>query len=119
MIMEKSDNKPKANKPLRETDNMEKSDLPYDPNINKDDKQALQERGHSMSPTDDQFLADREESVDFAAEDLDIPGRNIADTTQRGTDLPDEENFQYDKSGVKKKFRRDLDNLPDEDSDNT
>lgn len=114
--MEKKENKPKASKTLRENDDNERNDLPYDPNINKDDRQALQERGHNMSPTDDQFLADRENEVDFAAEDLDIPGRNDADTTHRGTDIPDEQNFQYDKSGVKKKRSNDNDIL-DEDTE--
>lgn len=114
--MKKKENSSKANKPLRDSDRIEKNDLPYDPNINRDDKQALQERGLNMSPADDEFLADRERPVDFAADDLDIPGRNEADTTHRGTDIPDEENFQYDQSGVRKK-RSGLDNIPDEDAE--
>lgn len=114
--MDKKDNMPKANKPLRENDNNEKNDLPYDPNITKEDKQALQERGHNMSPTDDQFLADRDRPADFAAKDLDIPGRNQADTSHRGTDIPDEQNFQYDRSGMKKK-RSNEDDIPDRDTE--
>lgn len=83
--------------------NKETNKLPYDPDINKEDKQALQERGHNMNPTDDKILENRKKPVDFTADQLDIPGRNEADTSQRGTDIPDEENFQYDKSGEKKK----------------
>lgn len=115
--MEKKDNTPRANKLNREDDQNQKNDIPYDPNITKDDKQALQERGQNMSPTDDQFLADRERPVDFSAEDLDIPGRNQADTSHRGTDIPDEQNFQYDRSGMKKKRSNDGE-IPDRDTQN-
>lgn len=111
--MSKDTNKPKANKTLREEDHIEKNDLHYDPNINSDDKQALQDRGHNMNPTDDKYVEDRERPVDFAADDLDIPGRNLADTTHEGTDIPDEENFQYDQSGVKKK-RSGVEEIPDD-----
>ncbi len=99
--MNKRENEPKANKPTREKDNIKKNDLPYDPEINEDDRQILQEKGHSMAPNEDRdkFLADRERPVDFAADDLDIPGRNESDTTHDGTDLPDEENFQYNQRG--------------------
>ncbi len=114
--MNKKENLPKANKPKRDEDHIEQNDLPYDPNINEDDKQALQERGHNMNPSDDRFLAERDRPVDFTAEDLDIPGRNQADNTHEGTDIPDEENFQYDERGVKKN-RSDLDDIPDPDQD--
>ena len=113
--MKKEMDNSKANKPLRERDQIKNNDLPYDPDINSDDKQALQEKGLNMNPTDDQFLAERKRPVDLAAKDLDIPGRDEADTTHRGTDIPDEENFQYDQSGVKKK-RSGLEDIPDEDA---
>lgn len=114
--MERKENKPIANKPIREDDHIEQNDLPYDPNINKDDKQALQERGLDINLNDDRFLAERDRPVDFAADDLDIPGRNEADTTHEGTDIPDEENFQYDQSGLKKE-RSGLEDIPDEDAE--
>ena len=110
--MEKKD-LPKQNKPVRE--NLNKNELPYDPNITREDKQALQERGLNMNPTDDKFLADRDRPVDFTAEELDIPGRNEVDTPHRGTNIPDEENFQYDESGVKKKAFNE-DTIPDEEA---
>lgn len=101
--MSKKENKPKANKPVREDDHIEKKDLPYDPNINEEDRQALQEKGLSMAPDEDRdkFLADRDRPVDFAAEDLDIPGRNERDTTHNGKDIPDEDNFQYNERGTR------------------
>ncbi len=117
--MEKKSNKPKANKPIREDDHINKSDLPYDPNINKDDKQALQKRGLNMSPNDDKFLSETERPVDFAAEDLDIPGRNEADTTHDGPDIPDEENYQFNEKGVKKKRGpHNEEEIPDDDNKN-
>ena len=114
--MEKKENRSKANKPIREDDHIEQNDLPYDPNINKDDKQALQERGLDINLNDDRFLAERERPVDFAADDLDIPGRNEADTTHDGADIPDEENFQYDQRGARIK-RSGLEDIPDEDAE--
>lgn len=76
--------------------------LPYDPNINKDDEQALHDKNLSMNQNQDKPLADRE-NVDFTAEELDIPGRNDTDTSDEGTDLPDEENFQFNERGKKPK----------------
>lgn len=115
--MEKKENRSKANKPIREDDHIEQNDLPYDPNINEDDKQALQERGLNMSPNDDKFLAERDRPVDFAADDLDIPGRNEADTSHEGTDQPDEENFQFNERGVPKRRNNEEDIPDDEDID--
>ncbi|CAN5402160.1 hypothetical protein BH23BAC2_BH23BAC2_07620 [soil metagenome] len=111
----KNEERPKANKPLRKEDNLKENDLPYDPDINEDDKQALQERGINMNPRDKKFLAERDRPLDFAAKDLDIPGRDERNTTHEGTDIPDEQNFQYDESGIKKK--RKLEDIPDPDDE--
>lgn len=112
--MNRKDNNPKSNKPLREDDHIEKNDLPYDPNITKDDLRALDERGNTRTSNEERFLAERERPVDFTNEDMDIPGSDEADTTHSGTDLPDEENFQYDESGKKKPFNEDQ--IPDEEA---
>jgi len=113
--MDKKENKPKANKPIREDDQIETNDLPYDPNITKDDLQALDERSINRSPSEERFLAERDRPVDLTAEDLDIPGTDLADTTHEGTDIPDEENFQYDERGVEN-TGLDENDLPDPDS---
>lgn len=94
--------RPKANKPKRETDHIEKNDLPYDPNINQEDRQALHEEGLSMDQGRDRPLSERDRPVDFTGKDLDIPGQAESDTTHAGTDLPDEENNQYNERGVRK-----------------
>lgn len=99
--MSKKENEPKANKPKRESDNIEKTDLPYDPNINRDDEFALNPKGHSMDRGQDKDLADREESVDFTAKNLDIPGRDERDTTHKNSGNPDEENHQFNEKGVR------------------
>lgn len=115
-----SENEKKPNKPLRESDNIEQNDLPYDPNINKDDLQALQEKGHSMAPDEDsdKFLAERKRPVDFAGEDLDIPGRQERDVTHDTTDIPDEDNHQFNNRGVRTDEERKSDH-PDTDEDIT
>lgn len=112
--MSKKGNTPKANKPIRDDDHIETNDLPYDPNINQDDLQALDERSINRSPNEERFLAERDRPVDFTTGDLDIPGRELADTTHKGTDIPDEENFQYDERGVENEQSND-DDIPDPD----
>lgn len=72
--------------------------LPYDPNINSDDKQALHDKNLSMNQNQDKPLAERE-NVDFSGEELDIPGSDESDTSNEGTDIPDEENFQFNERG--------------------
>ena len=103
--MSNKKNQPKANKPVRREDKIEKNELPYDPNINKDDKQALHDKGLSMDQGQDKPLENRRRPVDFAGKDLDIPGREEVDTTHKGTDIPDEANYQFNERGV----RRDAD----------
>lgn len=97
--MSERENKPKANKPKREDDHIEKNDLPYDPNINKDDLQALHQKGLSMDQGQDKSLAERDRPADFTAKDLDIPGRNERDTTHKESGIPDEENYQFNQRG--------------------
>lgn len=100
--MPREEDYPKANKPKREDDHIEKNDLPYDPNINEDDLQALHDEGLSMDQNQDKPLAERDRPVDFTGKDLDIPGRNERDTTHKGTDIPDEDNHQFNERGVRK-----------------
>lgn len=99
--MSNKKNQSKANKPIREDDHIEPNDLPYDPNINTDDMQALHNKGLSMDQGQDKPLSERKRPVDFTGKDLDIPGRNEADTTHDGTDIPDEENYQFNERGVR------------------
>lgn len=107
--MSEKENKPLANKPKREDDHIEKNDLPYDPNINKDDLQALHEKGLSMDQGQDKSLSERERPVDFTAKDLDIPGRDERDTSHEGTGIPDEENYQFNQRGVRTDEEKDAD----------
>lgn len=107
-------NQPKANKPIREDDHIEKNDLPYDPNINSDDMQALHDKGLSMDQGQDKPLAERKRPVDFTGKDLDIPGRNEADTTHDGADIPDEENYQFNERGARTDAEKNRDH-PDPD----
>ncbi len=99
--MSANENNSQANKPKREKDYVGKNDLPYDPNINQDDKQALNPKGHSMNRGQDKPLAERKRPVDFAGGDLDIPGRNERDMSNESSGLPDEENFQFKEQGTR------------------
>ena len=67
----------------------------YNSNITKEDLQALgtDRKNIHQDQGDDQILQDRTRPVDFAAEDLDIPGRvSSQDQTQKMTD---EENKHF------------------------
>lgn len=72
----------------------ESENLPYNPNVTQHDLDILRQENVHGDGGDDQQLREREHPVDFAGEDLDIPGRNQARKwDQRG--LPDEENKLY------------------------
>lgn len=112
--------KKKPNKPIREEEKGKETskDLPYDPNINSDDKQVLHDKDLSMDQDQDKPLTERDEPVDFTGEEMDIPGSEESDTTDEGTDIPDEENLQFDKRGISRKKKDDgTQTIPDPDSD--
>lgn len=75
-----------------------KKNLPYNPDITNEDRQALNEKGNSMNMGQDKDLANRERKVDFTGKDLDIPGRNERDTSS-GNNIPDEDNYQFNQRG--------------------
>ena len=89
-------------------------DLPYNPNITSEDKQALNEKGRSMNKNQDKEL-DRPQDVDFTGKDLDIPGSN-SDRPSSPTDIPDEDNRQFNERGERPKSAKKADH-PDSDSD--
>jgi len=74
-------------------------DLPYNPEITKEDKEALNEKGRSMNKGQDKDL-DQKEQVDFTPDELDIPASNETKPEDK-TDLVDEENMQFNKKGAK------------------
>lgn len=62
--------------------------------ITAEDKRALGPKGLSMDGGDDEELLRRKRKVDFAGEDLDIPGSELDDAQEaRGSE--DEENNHY------------------------
>ncbi|GAL69142.1 hypothetical protein [Jejuia pallidilutea] len=67
----------------------------YNSEITKDDKNALGDASGNLrnDQGDDALLKQREGDVDFAAEDLDIPGR--ASTNKAKNKLKDEENKHF------------------------
>lgn len=75
--------------------------LPYNPEITEHDKEILSQEHIHGDGGDDQQLRDREEEVDFAGEDLDIPGRKKArESYNKG--LSDEENKLFSQGGDNK-----------------
>lgn len=86
-----------------------KKDLPYNPDITKEDKQALNVKGHSMNMGQDKELANRERDVDFTGKEMDIPGREERDTST-GTGIPDEDNYQFNKRGSRPEEKRKSEN---------
>lgn len=89
--------KKEVNRPEEESKKKKPEDLPYNPEVTKEDKQALNEKGRSMNKGQDKEL-DREEPVDFTADNLDIPGSNNSEPTEE-TQIPDVQNRQFNKRG--------------------
>lgn len=106
------------NKKKNDQENRKKKEekLPYDPNINRDDEQALHDKNLSMNQNQDKPLSDRE-NVDFTGEDLDIPGRDDSNTSDQETNLPDEGNLQFNERGKRPKKDKNPEH-PDPDSFN-
>lgn len=82
--------------------------LPYDPELNREDRQALPDENLSMDMEDDRdrFLAERKRPVDFTGEDLDIPEKDL-EVGRDGLGIPDEENQQYSDRRPKSKEDKD------------
>ena len=88
------------------TERNKNQDLPYNPEITKEDEQALNDKGKSMNKGQDAELDNKETPTDFTAENLDIPGRNEADVSTDGADIPDEENYQFNERGAKPEHQK-------------
>lgn len=99
--------KKEVNRPEEEKKKGKPEDLPYNPEVTKEDKQALNEKGRSMNKGQDKAL-DREEDVDFTGENLDIPASNN-DETGQGKEIPDAQNAQYNKRGERPKRKKEVD----------
>lgn len=82
----------------------------YNAEITKRDKDILNQDNIHGDGGDDQILKDRTQKVDFAGEDLDIPGRETAKKGHGPKGLKDEENGLYSQGGDSK------DNLERDDS---
>ncbi|TQI70823.1 hypothetical protein JM79_1748 [Gramella sp. Hel_I_59] len=87
----------------------DKKDLPYNPEITKEDKEALNEKGRSMNKGQDKDL-DKKEHVDFTPDELDIPASNDTKLEDK-TELVDEENMQFNKKGAKGENEKSGENL--------
>ncbi|NNF19166.1 MAG: hypothetical protein HKN61_05275 [Flavobacteriaceae bacterium] len=73
----------------------------YNPEVTKEDLEALGKKGLSMDARDDRKLQKRENQVDFTGKDLDVPKgkQNIMDNNSK---VKDEENKFYSQGGERK-----------------
>lgn len=77
-----------------------KDKLPYDPNITKEDVNALGDKTGNLhkGKGQDQELLNRENQVDFTGKDLDVPGRTLP-KNRNASEFKDEENQLYSQGG--------------------
>jgi|GEM_PF-2763556 len=99
MIQKKAIMKKEVNRPEEKAKKGKSQDLPYNPEVTKEDRQALNEKGQSMDKGQDKEL-DRKQDVDFTANDLDVPASNSNRPNKEGR-IPDEQNWQYNKKGAR------------------
>lgn len=84
-------------------------DLPYNPEVTKEDLESLQHENIHTDGGDDETLRDRNEKVDFTGSDLDVPGSKTAEKLRK-KGMPDEENQLFSQGGP------DKENLEEDDS---
>ncbi|MDT0676958.1 hypothetical protein [Autumnicola musiva] len=92
--------KKEVNRPEEENKKKKPEDLPYNPEVTKEDKQALNEKGRSMNKGQDKEL-DRDRPVDFTGKDLDIPASNDNLPDNEKNPNPDEQNRQFNERGAR------------------
>jgi len=91
--------KKEVNRPEEEAKKSKPENLPYNPEVTKEDEQALNEKGRSMNKGQDKAL-DHKKDVDFTGNDLDVPASN-ADIPKEKGQLPDEQNRQFNNKGAR------------------
>ena len=77
------------------------TDTTYNPEITKDDIDAIGKKGLRADSEDDRLLLDRDQTVDFQGKDLDIPGRAKNNSTAKKS-ITDEENTLFGQGGDSK-----------------
>ena len=99
--------KKEVNRPEEEAKKSKPENLPYNPEVTKEDEQALNEKGRSMNKGQDKDL-DRERKVDFTGNDLDVPASNSNRPDKEGR-IPDAQNKQYNQKGARPDRKRSTD----------
>lgn len=90
-----------VNRPEKAKKEGKPENLPYNPEVTDEDKEALNKKGRSMNKGQDKTL-DRERPVDFTEKDMDIPTSNANRSSKPG-EIPDEENRQFNHHGERNK----------------
>ncbi|GAA4323282.1 hypothetical protein GCM10023115_51880 [Pontixanthobacter gangjinensis] len=99
--------KKEVNRPNEEAKGSNSEDLPYNPEVTSEDKQALNEKGRSMNKGQDKDL-DRKREVDFTAVEMDVPASNESKPRKK-SELVDEENMQYNQKGARPDHKKSSD----------
>ncbi|WP_300438193.1 hypothetical protein [Christiangramia sp.] len=99
--------KKEVKRPQEEAKKSKPKDMSYNPEVTKEDEQALNAKGRSMNKGQDKDL-DREREVDFTGKDLDIPASN-SDLPNKEGRLPDEQNWQYNKKAARPDHKKSTD----------
>lgn len=108
--VEKRGNTEKDESPEVQTSRSEpEKNLSYNPEVTKEDLDALQHDNIHTDGGDDEFLRERIKKVDFTGSDLDVPGSKTA-RELRKKGMPDEENQLFSQGGP------DKENLEEDDS---
>ncbi len=94
----------KVNRPEEEKKKAKPENLPYNPDITSEDKQALNDKGKSMNKGQD-AAKNRKREADYTANELDVPASND-NKPQNRSELVDEENMQYNKKGAREDHER-------------
>lgn len=105
--------KKEVNRPQEEAKKSKPEDLPYNPEVTNEDKQALNDKGRSMNKGQDKDL-DRDQKVDFTAEELDVPASNSNLPDKEGR-IPDEQNMQYNNKGARPDHKKSTDHPKSDD----
>jgi|SRR5690625_2780711 len=100
--------KNKKDKKSSELKKKKEENLPYNPEVTKEDLESLPHDNIHTDGGDDEILRERKKKVDFTGEDLDIPGSKTAKKSgEKG--MTDEENQLFSQGGPSKENLREDD----------
>lgn len=104
----RTDNKQDRSPEVKSSRSELEKDLPYNPELTREDLESLQHDNIHTDGGDDEQLREREKKVDFTGSDLDVPGSGTAEKLRK-KGMPDEENQLFSQGGPDKEHLREDD----------